>query len=338
MKITRTVLASLAVLGAMLPLGNGSAQEPHRAITEIAENLYRAENAGHRAVFLVTDEGVILADTINRGFSEWLKNEIDQRFGVPVRYVLYSHHHWDHASGGGVFDDTATFIAQENMLRHLELPSANTPLSGAAAEQDANGDGRLQESEASGMFAQFFSLFDENADGSLSGAEVAWGRLADVRAPDLVFKDRMTVTLGGSEAEIIHVGQMTHTLDMSVIHFPEQRAVFAVDFFSVGRLPFRTLNQGPLNEWLNAIRAVEMLDVDVVVTGHGFVGDLSDVAAHRRYIEELRDLVAAGIERGATVEELQAEILMEPYQDWLNYSDFRAQNVEGMYRILTEQQ
>jgi glyoxylase-like metal-dependent hydrolase (beta-lactamase superfamily II) len=154
----------------------------------------------------------------------------------------------------------------------------------------------------------------------------------------MVFKDRMTVTLGGSEVEIIHVGQMTHTLDMSVILFPEQRAVFAVDFLSVGRLPFRALNQGPLNEWLNAIRAVEMLDVDVVVTGHGTVGDLSDVAAHRRYLEELRDLVAAGIERGASVEELQGEILMEPYQDWMNYADFRTQNVEGMYRILTEHQ
>jgi len=337
MNITRTVLVSFAVLGAMLPVVNGNAQTPNREITEIAENLYRATNGGHRAVFLVTDEGVILADTINTEFSEWLKSEIDTRFGVPVRYVLYSHHHWDHASGGSVFADTATIIGQENMVGHLELPPADTPLAAAAAEQDANGDGQLQQSEASGQFGQFFALYDENGDGALSGAEVAWGRLVDVRAPDMVFKDRMTVTLGDGEAESIHVGQMTHTLDMNVIHFPEQRAVFAVDFLSVGRLPFRTLNQGPLNEWLNAIRAVEMLDVDVVVTGHGFVGDLSDVAAHRRYIEELRDQVAAGIARGETVAQLQGEILMEPYQDWLNYADFREQNVEGMYRIRTEQ-
>ncbi len=338
MNIKRVALVGLTAAGAMLITSLGQAQAPNREITQIADNLYRATNGGHRAVFLVTDEGVILADTINREFSEWLKNEIDQRFGVPVRYVIYAHHHWDHASGGAVFEDTATFIAQENALRHLQLPPADTPLNDAAAAQDVNGDGRLQQSEASGMFGQFFSLFDENGDGTLSGAEVAWGRLADVRPPDIVFKDRMTVTLGGSEVEIIHVGQMTHTLDMSVIHFPDQRAVFAVDFFSVGRLPFRTLNQGPLNEWLNAIRAVEMLDVDVVVTGHGTVGDLSDVAAHRRYIEELRDLVAAGIERRASVEQLQAEILMEPYQGWMNYADFRAQNVEGMYRILTEHQ
>ena len=337
MNITRAVFVSLAA-GAMLFAGSSQAQAQNREITEIAENLYRATNGGHRAVFLVTDEGVILADTINREFSEWLKSEIDERFGVPVRYVLYAHHHWDHASGGAVFEDTATFIAQENALDHLALPPANTSLSGAAAAQDANGDGRLQQSEASGEFAQFFSLYDENGDGTLSGAEVAWGRLADVRPPDIVFKDRMTVTLGGSEAEIIFVGEMTHTRDMSVIRFPDQGAVFAVDFVSVGRLPFRSLNQGPLNEWLNAIRAVEMLDVDLVVTGHGTVGDLSDVAAHRRYLEELRELVAAGIARGASLEALQAEILMEPYQDWMNYDDFRALNVEGMYRILTEHQ
>ena len=40
---------------------------------------------------------------------------MDDRFGLPVRYVLYSHSDADHASGGEVFADTAEFVGHENM-------------------------------------------------------------------------------------------------------------------------------------------------------------------------------------------------------------------------------
>ncbi len=74
-------------------------------------------------MFLVTDEGIILTDPINPGFATWLKSELDSRFGVPVRYVLYSHHHGDHASGGDVFANSARFVGHENMLHGLSAAS-----------------------------------------------------------------------------------------------------------------------------------------------------------------------------------------------------------------------
>ena len=49
----------------------------------------------------------------------WLKGELARRFNVPVRYVIYSHYHWDHASGGAVYADTARFIGHENMLKNM---------------------------------------------------------------------------------------------------------------------------------------------------------------------------------------------------------------------------
>jgi metal-dependent hydrolase (beta-lactamase superfamily II) len=99
------------------------AQQPQNyEITQVADGLYRAATSSHRTVFLVTEEGIILADPIHTDFSTWLKSELQQRFGVPVRYVLYSHHHWDHASGGAVFADTATFVAHEDMAAALAAP------------------------------------------------------------------------------------------------------------------------------------------------------------------------------------------------------------------------
>ncbi|HSG64303.1 MAG TPA: MBL fold metallo-hydrolase, partial [Gammaproteobacteria bacterium] len=235
-----------------------------------------------------------------------------------------------------VFADTARVVGHESTPGYLAMPPSGTALPEAARALDANRDGRLQRNEANGDYGESFALHDADGDGMISGAEATRGPLSDVRAPDLTFADRMTIALGGAEVELIHTGRMAHTNDMSVVYFPAQRAVFVVDFISLGRLPFQRLVPGQLNAWLNAIRAVEMLDADIVVPGHGVVGDLDDVAAHRAYIEELRDLVQAGVARGATLAELQSEILMTPYQDWISYDQWRPLNIEGMYRIVTE--
>ena len=159
---------SLTAVSIFFWSAQASAQFLPRGITQATDNLYWAHLDSHRVAFLVTDEGVILADTISTEFSTWLKGEIESRFGVPVRYVLYSHHHWDHVSGGAVFEDTATFIGHENMLPNLER---------------------------------------------------AGDEFAEVRPPDETFRDEMTVTLGGQEARLIHVGSMIHTDDMSAILF-----------------------------------------------------------------------------------------------------------------------
>ncbi len=85
---------------------------PPREITQVKGDLYRARNGNWYTVFLVTPAGIILGDPINETFAPWLKSELDARFpGRPVRYVVYSHSHFDHAAGGAVFADTATFVA-----------------------------------------------------------------------------------------------------------------------------------------------------------------------------------------------------------------------------------
>src|SRR5256885_3685919 len=44
--------------------------------------------------------------------------QLDERFPrVPVRYVIYSHSHWDHIEGGGVFADTAKFVGDRKSTR-----------------------------------------------------------------------------------------------------------------------------------------------------------------------------------------------------------------------------
>ena len=90
------------------------AQDVKRAITKIAGDLYRFQNNFHYSVFLVTPDGIIATDPIDADAARWLKGELQTRFGVPVRYLIYSHDHRDHIAGGEVFSPEATVIAHEN--------------------------------------------------------------------------------------------------------------------------------------------------------------------------------------------------------------------------------
>jgi glyoxylase-like metal-dependent hydrolase (beta-lactamase superfamily II) len=109
-------LIFVGLLALLVVTADAQSQQIQRyEITQVTDDLYRAANNTHRTVFLVTDEGIILADPVNVEFSAWLRSELDERFDVPVRYVLYSHSHADHASGGASFSDTAVFVGHENM-------------------------------------------------------------------------------------------------------------------------------------------------------------------------------------------------------------------------------
>lgn len=332
MKVTILLAAVCASLAAT---GLAAQTAPARAIEELKPGFYRAQNNQHYTVFLVTPEGIILSDPISTEFATWLKAELGRRFDVPVRYVLYSHHHWDHASGGAVFADTAEFVGQEAMTAKLALPPASTPLSAAAAAADANRNGSIERNEAAGALPdEQFALHDANGDGVLSGAEIVRGPLSDVHPAERTFAERTTVMLGGKTVEMIHIGP-THSEDMTVLRFPAEDAVFLVDFISLKRLPFRTLGGVDVDALLATIAEVERLDFTMAVGGHGAVGNKGDVAAHRRYWIELRAAVADGIANGQTVEQMQASLTFDAYSDWANYREWRTENIAGMHALLT---
>ena len=237
----RAARCAVVLLSSFLGLAAGAAAQqppppPTRAIVNVTGQLYRAQNNNHYTVFLVTPEGIIMSDPINRDFARWLKAELASRFKVPVRYVLYTHRDWDHASGGVVFADTAEFVGHDNMLAALAPPAGNPPLTADAVKMDANRNGLVERAEATGAIAERFALFDYNRDNVVSGAEIARGSVSDVYPPTTTYSDRHTVTLGGKRVTMIHLGT-AHADDSSVLHFPDERAVFSADILQVRRLP-----------------------------------------------------------------------------------------------------
>ena len=111
MALVATVALAPESYGQMPELRRSSPNAPlNWNIEHITGGVYHATANTAGTAFLVTPEGIILADPLSPEFAGWLKGEFEARFSVPVRYVVYSHYHWDHGSGGGVFADTAQFV------------------------------------------------------------------------------------------------------------------------------------------------------------------------------------------------------------------------------------
>ncbi|MBI3939879.1 MAG: MBL fold metallo-hydrolase [Acidobacteria bacterium] len=109
--------ALIAAAFAFLALPSWTAfgqQPPAREITRVSGDVYRFRNLFHFSVFMVTPAGIIVGDPINPEAAQWLKEELAKRFSRPVKYLIYSHDHDDHISGGQVFADTALVVAHEN--------------------------------------------------------------------------------------------------------------------------------------------------------------------------------------------------------------------------------
>lgn len=114
------------LLTALLVGTSAFAQGVKRSIENITGDVYRFKNNFHYSVFVVTDDGIIVTDPINRDAAEWLKNELAERFDKPITHMIYSHHHGDHTSGGEVFDDVVDVIAHRNFIPHFEKENLQT--------------------------------------------------------------------------------------------------------------------------------------------------------------------------------------------------------------------
>ncbi len=92
----------------------------HSELTKVADDLYSYRWEGYRTAFITTPEGVIVFDPINEAAAAELAQHILRVAPNPViRYVIYSHHHEDHAAGASAFPGTPIIVAHANAARDI---------------------------------------------------------------------------------------------------------------------------------------------------------------------------------------------------------------------------
>ena len=172
MRRAGSLLFPVAVL-AVVVTGLGQAQQPpapppfQTTKVEGTDNVYIFRNGGHQAMFVVTSEGVIATDPVAYGRPTGGKTYLDEIRKItnqPVKYVIYSHHHYDHIAGGQAFKDAGAKIVSLDVLDAETLTEA----------------GRLV---WSGRTAQRFCLGSQGLEAALVACWRDAGLIPDVSAP-----------------------------------------------------------------------------------------------------------------------------------------------------------
>ena len=100
------------------------AAPPLFATTKVADNVYVFRYGGYQSMFVVTWEGVIATDPIaylRPQAAQTYIDEIRKITRAPIKYLVYSHHHYDHIAGGKPFKDAgALVVAHRNARAKLE--------------------------------------------------------------------------------------------------------------------------------------------------------------------------------------------------------------------------
>jgi len=114
------------------------AQQPQRPMFETTkvegtDNVYIFRAGNHQSMFVVTRDGVIATDPIGYGRPQAVTTYLEEIRKVtdkPIKYLIYSHHHYDHIAGGKPFKDAgAKIIAHKKAKERLaRLKDPATPL------------------------------------------------------------------------------------------------------------------------------------------------------------------------------------------------------------------
>ena len=131
----RVFLAGVAAALITASVSVAHAQRPQIETKKVegTDNVYIFRNGNHQSMFVVTKDGVIATDPIAygrpTGGADYIA-EIKKVTDKPIKYLVYSHHHFDHIAGGKAFKDAgATIIAHRRAKERLtQLKDPNTPL------------------------------------------------------------------------------------------------------------------------------------------------------------------------------------------------------------------
>src|SRR4051812_38414305 len=120
------VLLVVLALGAQPAVAQQPPQLPQSVseLIRVRDDVYAFRYLNHVALFVPTDEGVVLVDPIGGGGNPKapiaLKAAIASITDQPVKYLVYSHSNADHNTGGAIFADTATIVGQANSKARIE--------------------------------------------------------------------------------------------------------------------------------------------------------------------------------------------------------------------------
>ena len=265
------------------------------ALTEVARDVYVI---GDRRIPLVPNIGMVLganaALVVDTGMGPANGQAVldtARRLAAGRRLILtLTHFHPEHGFGAQAFKGQAQIVY--NAAQREELAAKGEPYLG------------------------MFRTFGPGVAAALEGTELVM--------PDEVYEGlAKTIDLGGRIVELTTYGD-AHTRGDQVVRVPDAGVVFVGDLaeeriFPI--FPWFPPNDADIDaaNWAKVLGKVEAGRPDVVVPGHGSVGDAAILAAVRGYIEDLGPRVADRLRAGDSVDDIVKTLAPEvraEHPDW----------------------
>jgi len=240
---------------------------------QIQPGIYHAVGTGSLAVgcngsIFVNEDDVLVVDSHITPAAAWaLLKELKNITDKPVRYVVNTHFHFDHAHGNQVFPEGVEIIGHEFTRDKLV---AGASKSGRSWDLFVSGlPARITEMEAELKAAKDASD-QTKAEELKKNIEIqkhyqdATGAI-EVAPPTTTLSQRMTLFRGGREIQLLYFGR-GHTGGDVVVYLPAEKVIATGDLLTAG---LSYMGDGYLEEWADTLEELKSLDFEVVLPGHG---------------------------------------------------------------------
>jgi glyoxylase-like metal-dependent hydrolase (beta-lactamase superfamily II) len=272
---------------------------------KVADGVYHAIGTGAVTVIgnsavIVNDDDVMIVDDHASPAGAWvLLEEIKTLTNKPVKTVVNTHFHYDHAHGNQIFDNTVQIIGHEytrQMLtvgRSVEMPLYKNYLNGLpgnianlrqrlAAEADAAAKTRLQ------------TQLQTAENNAASQAELK------PTPPNVTLTTNLTLHRGSREIQIRHLGR-AHTAGDVVVYLPKEKMVITGDMLTS---TLSNMSDAYVNEWAATLEELKKLDFTTVLPGHGEAfTDKAKIDYFQAYLRDVWTEVSRLKQQGVSAED-----------------------------------
>ncbi len=222
-----------------------------QGVYALVANHIAVDNSG----FIVGARGVLVVDAhINGAMARQIQAAVRRVTAKPILYLVNTNYHGDHTFGNYAFPAETRIIAQRRTAALMAYFERNKSFMMATVNNDPS------------VFAD-----------------------VELRLPDLVFDDRLTVDLGGRVVEVYHFGR-GNTPGDTVVYEPATKVAWTGNLV-VGEGTIPPIFEGDAGAYLATIAGLRRsLDIATIVPGHG---SLTDGATINRYLAYLGALIDA---------------------------------------------
>jgi glyoxylase-like metal-dependent hydrolase (beta-lactamase superfamily II) len=251
---------------------------------------------GSNNIWVVFKDYVVVIDANFPKEAADVLADIRKTTDKPIKYVLDTHHHGDHAYGNCVWaKEGARIVAHTNAARLLTV---NGPKQWADAAKDRK----------------------DIRDNELKQA-------------DIPFDDKYVLDDGTQRVEFLHFGH-SHTSGDAVAYLPKHKILCTGDACVNGA--FNYMGHSNSASWVKCLERMEKLEIDLICPGHGAVTGKDLLGKQRRYFAELRQEVQKGVDAKKSAEEIASALEMGWYKEWTGKAaKENGDNVKHVYDELT---